>query len=80
MVSERKCQMTDGEDELMEGPLVGQDSNLVLEDTINNQIGMLSHEEMEATARTGQAECDEPGESGNGQEPKKAQNKANLIS
>ena len=81
-MADDKWQMTDGEveatDAVMEDPVVGQDSNLVTEESTNDKIGILSHEEMDATDRTGQAAGDEQGVTNDGLAPKKAQNKANL--
>ncbi len=68
-MTDGKCQMTDGEvqgTDVGEDPVVGQDSNLVTENSTNDKIGILSHENRDATDGTS-----------DGQEPKKAQNEAN---
>ena len=58
-MADGKCQMTDGEVEataVVADPVVGQDSNLVTEDSTNDKIGILSHEEngpSERAARRG---------------------------
>ena len=68
-VPDDKWQMTGGEaeatDEVVD-PVVEQDSSLVIEDSTNDKIGILSYEAMDATDGTGE-----------GQAPKKAQNEAN---
>ncbi len=52
-MADREWQMTDGEVEAT-GLVVGQDSNLVLEESTNVEIGILSHEDMEATDVVGE--------------------------
>ncbi len=86
-VPDGKGQMTGGEVEatdLLVDLVVGQDSSLVTEDSTNDKIGILSHEEMEAmdrpADRTGQATGDDQGVTNDGPSPKKAPNKANLES
>ena len=56
-MTDGKCQMAEGESggpmsEDGLGQVVGQDSNLVTEDSTNDKIGILSHEAMEATLVT----------------------------
>ena len=65
---EGKREMADGEVEAAD-LVVGQDSNLVLEESMNDKIGILSHEDMDAADGTGE-----------GQESKKAKNEANSKS
>ncbi len=70
-------QMTDGQVEatgLVVDPVEGEDWNLVPEDSTNDENGILSNKETDAADE----ECQ--GMTGGGQEPKKAQNKANLES
>ena len=69
-MADGKGQMTDGEVEatsLVVDPVVGQDSHVVTEDSMNDESGTLSHEDMDAAGVTGDEE-----------EAKKAQNEANL--
>ncbi len=76
-----KCQMADSEVEatgLVVDLVVGQDPNLVLEESTNDKSGILSHEEMDTTDRSGQAAGNDQGVTNDGASPKKAQNKANL--
>ncbi len=76
-MADGKCQMTDGEEEAAD-LVVGQDSNLVTEESMNDKIGISSHEDMDAADGTGQAASDEQGVDDDGPLPKKAQNEANL--
>ena len=90
VVSEGECQMADGKCQMTDAetmatdvtvdPVVGQNPNLVTEDTTTDKIEILSHKEKEATDRTRQAACDGQGVTNDGRLPKKAQNKANLES
>ncbi len=85
------CEKTEGEGQMADpiphsgpmsedglGQVVGQDSNLVTEDSTNDKIGILSHEAMEATSRTGQTAGDEQSVSSGVAVPEKASNEANL--
>ena len=82
-ITDDKCQIAEGESEGLIsddglGQVVGQDSNLVTEDSTNDKIGILSHEAMEATSRTGQTAGDEQSVSSGVAVPEKAPNEANL--
>ena len=58
-MADGKWQMTDGEVEatnLVVDPVVGQDSHVVTEDSTNDEIGILSHEDMDAAGVTGDEE------------------------
>ena len=44
--------------EVSHGPIVGLDSNRVIDDSTNDKIGILSHEGMDATDRPYQGACD----------------------
>ncbi len=78
-MADDECQMADDEGQNSEpmtegcsGPVVGQDSNLVIEDSRNDKIGILSHE----AQGEGAGQCLPDGVA----RAQKAQNKANLES
>ncbi len=82
-MTDGKCQMTDGDVEAtveVVDPVVGQDSNLVTEESTNDKIGILSHEETDATDRTAQAAGGEQRSDSSVAVAEKAQNEANLKS
>ncbi len=81
-VTEGELQVTEGELQLAEvslGPIVGDDSDRVIENSTNDKIGILSHEDTHAADQPGQG--DGVGQSLPGDVmPPKATNKANLES
>ena len=78
-MADGKCQMTDGEVEATD-LVVGQDSNLILEESPNDKIGILSHEEMDTAEHAGQGPDEQQSPACSLTVPEKAQNKANFKS
>ena len=59
------------------GPIVGYDSDRVIDDSTNNKIGILSHEGTDATDRPYQGDCDRQSVLSGVKTREKVQNKAN---
>jgi len=66
--------------EVSQSPIVGDDSNRVLDDSTNHKIGIMSHEGMDATDRPRHGDCVRQSLPGDETMPQKAQNEANLES
>jgi hypothetical protein len=66
--------------EVSQGPIVGYDSNRVMDDSTNDKIGFLSHEGTKAAERPRQEAGDEHSLSCELKTPEKAPNEANLES
>ncbi len=62
------------------GPIVGHDSNRVIDDSTNDKIGILSHEGAHAAGQPGQGDGVGQGLPDDVTTPQKAPNKANLKS
>ncbi len=72
----------DGQDgettpEVSQGPIVGLDSDRVIDDSTNDKIGILSHEGTDATDRAYQGACDRQSVPSGGKTPENVQNEAN---
>ena len=59
------------------GPIVGHDSNRVIDDSTNDKIGILSHEGMDATDRPYLGACDRQSLPSGVKIPENVQNEAN---